>query len=84
MAKTTVGAADGDEPLDPELAARMREAFAALPLNLGLPELARLQATIDASIAAFSKIDTSALTKIDTSAFMPRLHAGKHGGAEPT
>jgi hypothetical protein len=44
----------------------MREAFAAFPPNLGLPELARLQASNDTSLAAF-------MSKIDTSAFIPML-----------
>jgi hypothetical protein len=74
MAKTMVGVADGDEPLDPEIAARLRD-FAALAAKSGLPELARLQASLDESIAALRPtLDTAALMpKFDTSALTAAL-----------
>ena len=74
MAKTMVGVADGYEPLDPEIAARLRD-FAALAAKSGLPELARLQASLDESIAALRPtLDTAALMpKFDTSALTAAL-----------
>jgi hypothetical protein len=74
MAKTMVGVADGDEPLDPEIAARLRD-FAALAAKSGLPELARLQASLDESIAALRPtLDTAALMpKFDTAALTAAL-----------
>jgi len=62
MVKTMVGAADDDEPLDPELAARLRDTFAAIVPKLDLPELARFQASLDASLAELApKFDMAAL-----------------------
>ena len=85
MVKTMVGAADDDEPLDPELAARLRDTFAAIVPKLDLPELARFQASLDASLAELApKFDMAALVhtfnmaelapKFDMAALVPTLH----------
>jgi hypothetical protein len=78
-----VGAAGDDEPLDPELAARLRETFAAIVPKLDLPELARFQASIDMAALA-PKFDMAALVqtfdmaalapKFDVAALAPTLH----------